>query len=226
MNRALARRIAPAVATIRGAATATTELLRSPASGVLCVHWRLRVVEHVTPRMQLVHEMASEEAFELSFFRSPAEPPARVRIDPTAARIEAAPVLHREGSPAAVSVGQQLGLLGPARVEEVCIHLGEALEAEGVLDDPGAVPSGPFRGDGRLPELHDALVRVPTRAVGPVLLPWALGTAAALLGGLGAATYAVTQASASAGHGARARTAPTRVQVEVGARKPTVPRLP
>lgn len=223
MSKALARRTAaPPVTLLQGAATATTELLRSPASGVLCVHWRLRVVEHVTPRMQLVHEMASEEAFELSFVRHPEEAPIRVRIDPSAARIEAAPVLHREGSPAALAVAKWLDLRGPVRVEEVCIHLGEALQAEGVMVDAADASTGPFRADGHPPELCDALVRVPTRAVGPVLLPWALGTAAALLGGLGAATYAITHAAG----GPRVKTSQPRVHAEVGARKPFVPRLP
>jgi hypothetical protein len=56
--------------------------------------------------------------------------------------------------------------------------------------DSASAP-GPFRGVAHEMELLGATVRVPARAVlAPVLLPWALGTAAALLGGVGAATWA------------------------------------
>ena len=43
------------------------ELLRAPASGQPCVHWRLRVVEHLTARTELVHDLASPESFELAW---------------------------------------------------------------------------------------------------------------------------------------------------------------
>ncbi len=184
----------PAVSVLEGAACATTELLRAPGSGRPCVHWRVRVIQHLTPRTTLVHEAASPDAFEIEWCADLQRGPVRVRIDPAAARIEAAPVLHREGSPAAQAVARQLGLGGVVSVEEVVILQGEDLQVEGWLDDPAssatAAMEGPFRGGGRPPEVRDATVRLTTRAVGPTLLPWALGTAAALLGGLGTAAYA------------------------------------
>jgi hypothetical protein len=171
------------------------ELLRSPVSGLPCLHWRLRIVEHVTSRMQLVHEVASPESFDLSWSRPAAageRAPVRIRLDPEGARIEAAPVLHREGTPGAVAAGRHFGLQGLISVEEVMIRPGDELSAEGILEDPDAgVGQGPFRSSGHGLQLHDATVSLATRNLGPaVLLPWALGTAAALLGGVGAATYA------------------------------------
>jgi len=51
--------------------------------------------------------------------------------------------------------------------------------------------AGPFRAPARQHELLGALVRLPARNVlAPVLLPWALGTAAAVLGGMGVAAWA------------------------------------
>ena len=47
------------------------ELLRAPASGQPCVHWRLRVVEHLTARTELVHDLASPEMFELAWGGAP-----------------------------------------------------------------------------------------------------------------------------------------------------------
>ncbi len=123
--------------------------LRSPVSGLPCVHWRLRVVENMTPSLQLVHEIASQEPFEVSFPGARAadndigRAPLRVRVDPRAARI-------------------------PTSLSE----------------------QGPFRAVAGEPELIDAIVRLETRNLGPALLPWALGTAAALLGVMGGATYA------------------------------------
>src|SRR5215831_6228202 len=72
-----------------GTAQAGPELLRSPISGQPCVHWRLRIVERLTPRTQLVHEMASPEAFELTWAGSGEDGRAavRIRLDPQAARI-------------------------------------------------------------------------------------------------------------------------------------------
>jgi len=50
---------------LRGSAGAPGESLRSPASDAACVHWRLRVYEVVGPGMELVHELAAAEPFEL-----------------------------------------------------------------------------------------------------------------------------------------------------------------
>jgi hypothetical protein len=182
----------PAVVSFQATACADTELLRSPVSGLPCVHWRLRIVEHITARMQLVHEMASPTVFTLSWAGSAgadsARPPLRVRVDPEAARIHAAPVLHREGTPGALAAAHQFGMTGPLCVEEVMIRDGEVVEAHGILEDPAGA-DGPFRSNGRGLELIDATVRIPTRSIGPALLPWALGTAAALLGTTAAAGY-------------------------------------
>jgi hypothetical protein len=135
--------------------------------------------------------MASPEAFELLWNGSGRDgrPAVRIRLDPQAARIHAAPVLHREGSPGALTAARDFGFVGPISVEEVVIRHGEALTAEGILDDP-APAGGPFRAAARDLELLDATVRLETASLGPALIPWALGTAAALLGGMGLATYA------------------------------------
>jgi hypothetical protein len=174
-----------------GVAQAGPELLRSPVSGQPCVHWRLRIVEHLTSRTQLVHELASSEPFELAWEGSAAEgrPPVRIRLEPEQARIHATPVLHREGTPGSLAAARAFGFAGPVSVEEVVIRHGESLSAQGILDDPGR-DAGPFRAASRGLELYDATVRLDSRSLAPVLLPWALGTAAALLSGMGLATYA------------------------------------
>jgi hypothetical protein len=174
-------------------AAAGSELLRSPVSGQQCVYWRLRIVEHLTARSQLVHELASVEPFELAWSRppraaEPPRPPVRVRLDPASTRIQATPVLHREGTPGALAAARAFGFAGLVSVEEIVIRHGEAVSASGILDDPAEV-EGPFRGAGRGLELLDATVSLESRSLAPALLPWALGTAAALLGGMGLATY-------------------------------------
>ncbi|HEX3694728.1 MAG TPA: hypothetical protein VH374_04995 [Polyangia bacterium] len=184
----------PTAVTFTGTARATTaEGLRSPVSGLPCVHWRLRVVENMTANLQLVHELASPEMFEVSWARAgeadPGRPAVRVRVDPRASRIQAAPVLHRPGTPGALAAARHLGLAGLVSVEEVLIREGESLEAEGFLEAPPDA-EGPFRAIAGEPELLDAIVRLESRSLGPTLLPWALGTAAALLGVMGGATYA------------------------------------
>ena len=113
----------------------------------------------------------------------------RIRIDPGAARIEATPTLHRAGTPGALAVARAFGFRGDVSVEEVIIHSGDALSAEGVLQDL-TFGAGPFRSAEQGLELLDATVRLPSRSLGPALLPWALGTVAALLGGMGLATWA------------------------------------
>lgn len=175
-----------------GTVQAGPSLLRSPVSGQPCVHWRLRIVEHLTYRTQLVHELSSSEPFELAWAGGGPEgrPPVRIRLEPEAARIHATPVLHRPGTPGAAAAAQAFGFAGPISVEEVMIRHGEAVSAEGVLEDPGS-SEGPFRSVARGLELIDATVRVDARGLGFVLLPWALGTAAALMGGLGLAGYAL-----------------------------------
>jgi hypothetical protein len=161
------------------------ELLRSPVSDLPCVHWRLRIVEQVDPSLRLVHEIASTEDFDLT------RPGAvRVRVVPETARIAAHAVLHRPGSPGALAVGRQFGFSGLLSVEEITLRAGEEVVADGVVEAEPGIASAPFRGVERDIELLAATLRLPARAVlAPVLLPWALGTAAALLGGVAAATW-------------------------------------
>lgn len=167
------------------------ELLTAPASGQLCVHWRLRVVEHLTARTELVHELASPEPFNLVWGGDSAQGglPVRIRIDPEAAQIEATPALHRAGTPGALAVARAFGFRGALSVEETVIRAGDTLSADGILQDL-SFDAGPFRAVAQGLELLDATVRLPSRSLGPVLLPWALGTVAALLGGMGLATWA------------------------------------
>ena len=173
------------------------------------MHWRLRVVEQVNGTLQLVHEIASPDDFDLSWSgtgsqggtgvslasRDALSGLVKFRVVPHAARIEATPVLHRPGSPGALATARQFGFLGHLCVEEVILRAGEEIVAEGILEgnpeEPWDVPAGPFRGVERELELFEATVRLPARAaLAPVLLPWALGTAAALLGGVGVAAWA------------------------------------
>lgn len=170
----------------------TAELLRAPASGLPCVHWRLRVVEHLTARSELVHDLASPEAFELAWGNTDGtRPPVRIRLEPESARIEATPSLHRAGTPGAVAVARAFGFRSDITVEEVVIRPGEEVTADGVLQDLG-FGGGPFRAPAAEPALAlaEATVRLQTRALAPaMLIPWAFGTAAALLGGMGLVTW-------------------------------------
>ena len=195
--------------TFVGLTSTRNELLRSPVSGLPCVHWRLRIVEQVNASLRLVHEIASTEEFDLTWSEnaSPAvasgirttpqalsvpvaSGPARIRVVPETTRIEAHPVLHRPGSPGALAAGKEFGFTGSLSVEEIALRAGEEVVADGVLETLDGGSAGPFRAVERDIELLGATVRLPTRvALGPVLLPWALGTAAALLGGVGAATW-------------------------------------
>ncbi|HEX3905219.1 MAG TPA: hypothetical protein VH853_20490 [Polyangia bacterium] len=168
------------------------DLLRAPASGHPCVHWRLRVVEHLTARTELVHDLASPEPFELAWggAAEAGRPPARIRLDPETARIEATPILHRAGTPGAVAVARAFGFRGAVTVEEVIIRAGETVTADGLLQDL-SFGAGPFRAPAQALELFEATVRLPSRSLAPaVLIPWAFGTAAALLGGMGLGTWA------------------------------------
>jgi hypothetical protein len=163
------------------------DAVHSPVTGQTCVYWRLRVVEHLTARSELVHELASSEPFDLVWGQG--QKPARVRLDPGSARVEGALTLHREGTPGALAVARAFGFSGAISVEECVIRPGEQLEVDGILED-ASFGAGPFRSVTNHLELLDATLRLPSRSLGPVLLPWALGTAAALLGGMGLATWA------------------------------------
>ena len=170
------------------------ELLRAPASGQPCVHWRLRVVEHLTARTELVHDLASPEMFELAWGGAPdaarGRTPVRIRLDPETARIEATPTLHRAGTPGAEAVARAFGFRGAVSVEEVIIRAGDTVNADGLLEDL-AHGAGPFRAPSGALALYEATVRLPARCLAPAaLIPWAFGTAAALLGGMGLATWA------------------------------------
>jgi len=192
------RALVAAPVSFEGLACAGGALLRAPASGQACVYWRVRIAQRLTDRSQLVHEIASEEAFELAWGRDGREDgrgAVRVRLEPAAASITAPPVLYREGTQGAAAAAQLFGLAGPVSVEETIIRPGESLAAEGVLHDlDAAVGAGPLRGTSRGPELLDAIVTIESKSLAPVLLPWALGTAAALMSGMGLATYAAWRA--------------------------------
>jgi hypothetical protein len=179
-----------------------SELLRSPASGAPCVYWRLRVVEEAGPRLHLVHDVASAEAFELvpsagehagqagGAGAGAAEDGARIRVVPDGACIEATPALHRPGSAGAEAAARALGLTGRVSVEEITLRAGDEVTARGVLEDAG-VGASPFRQVSRGLELFDATVRLPSRVgLGSALVPLAIGTAAALLGSAAAAVWA------------------------------------
>ncbi|HVU51920.1 MAG TPA: hypothetical protein VHL80_14585 [Polyangia bacterium] len=188
------RALAPAPVSFGALASAGAALLRSPVSGQPCVYWRVRITQRLTDRSQLVHEIESEEAFELRWGRGDGpHDEVRLWLEPESARIQAPPVLHREGTPGAEAAERYFGLAGPLVVEEVMIRAGEALSAEGIICDLDAA-AGPFRGTTRGPELVEALVTVESKSLAPVLLPWALGTAAALMSGMGLATYAAWRA--------------------------------
>ena len=198
------------------------DVVHSPVTGQPCAYWRLRVTERLTAGSDLVHELASSERFELTWGAT--DQPLRVRLDPAAARIEGAPALYRVGTPGALAVAREFGFVGAISVEETIIRPGEMLDVEGVLESPGA-GAGTFRTvEGRL-ELFDAIVRQRSRSLGPVLLPWALGTAAAVLSGLGLATWAAWQS-----HLLHPRAAAHALGIGVPARvsppTPLRPRLP
>jgi hypothetical protein len=167
------------------------ELLRSPVTGQPCVYWRLHIVEHLTARSELVHEIASPEPFTLVWGEGAADGRAAVRIslDPETAAIDGAPTLHREGSPGALAVARAFGFAGGLSVQEMLIRAGDELTADGLLEDPAA-GAAPFRAVAHRLVLHDATVRLQSRSLGPVLLPWAVSAAAALFGGVGVAAWA------------------------------------
>jgi hypothetical protein len=160
------------------------EELRAPASGIPCVHWRLRIFEHVAPGLEFVHEVTSPEPLEIACPPTDTEPSRRVRLAPEHARIQAMPSLFRVGTPGALAVAQQFGMRGQVRVEEVVIRPGELVDAEGVLSDPSAaLSSGPFRTIDAPLELLQATVRMgASLSLRPVILPFALTMAAAMVG--------------------------------------------
>jgi hypothetical protein len=178
--------------------------VRSPVTDQPCVYWRLRIVERLTARSELVHEMASSQAFRLVWgARSGEGSPFRIRVDPDTAHIDAPPVLHRHGSPGALAIARAFGFPGALSVEEITIHAGDEIAATGTLFDP-RLDAGPFRTVEREPELLDATLTVAGESLGQVLLPWAVGTAAVVLGGIGLATWALWHAQACHDRGAQA----------------------
>jgi hypothetical protein len=178
----------PVTTTLSGQAGAPGDLLTSPASGAPCVHWRLRIFERISTTLELVHEILAPEPLELRWSADPTTAPRVLRLDAERLRIEAQPVLHREGSAGAQAVARHFALQGRVRVEEVLIRQGETVQASGVLFDPAAASgAGPFRASQSSAELCDATITLPTGiSIRPALLPWVLGTAAALFGAAGA----------------------------------------
>ena len=168
---------------------AAIDLPRSPVTDQPCIYWRLRVVERLTAGSQLVHEIASSHPFRLVWGAVDRDP-VRILVEPDTARIEAPPALHRPGSPGALAVARAFGFPGVLAVEEIAIHPGDEVEAAGTLLD-ARHDAGPYRTIEREPELLDATVTVAGQTLGQALLPWAVGTAAVFLGGIGLATWAV-----------------------------------
>ena len=169
---------------------AGTELVRSPVTDRPCVYWRLRIVERLTAGSQLVHEMASSQAFRLSWgARDGSAPPVRILVEPDNARIEGTPTLHRQGSAGALAVARAFGFPGALAVEEIALQPGDELAAVGTLVDP-RMDAGPFRTVEREPELIDATLTVAPETLAQALLPWAVGTAAAVLSGIGLVSWA------------------------------------
>ncbi|MCG5055599.1 MAG: hypothetical protein KA712_21790 [Myxococcales bacterium] len=166
-----------------GTAVPATQLLKAPASRTPCVHWRLRVTE-VMPSNVFVHDLVSDEAFDVEFRDSPAFAAERVRIDGRHARLDALATLFGPGSSGAREVAHSFGFSGVVSVEEIVIRPGVPLEVDGVLLAPAAVT--PYRG-GPERTLEQVTLRVPGPLRRTQLLPWALGTSAVLLGVLGAA---------------------------------------
>lgn len=205
-----------ATTTIQGRADAVGSPLRAPASGAPCVHWRLRIFEQVSPGMELVHEIISPEPVEIAWRAHADRPTVRVRLAVEDARLQALPALFRQGTPGALAVAKQFGLRGNLRVEEVIIRPGEALAADGVLCDPSAALShGPFRTIDAPLELLEVTLRLETGlSLRPMLLPWALGTAAALLSTVGVASVLMHWWE---GHGRRISTA--TMPSEIGAKR-------
>jgi len=181
---------------LAGRASCPREPLRSPVSGTPCVYWRLRIVEELDPSLRLVHEIASEEPFEIVDEQGTGDGEGRVshvRVMPSSAEIRGLAVLHRPGSPGSRAAGRYFELSGALGVEEIILRPGDEIVAEGLLEGFDG-EAGPFRAPDREHELLGALVRLPTRnALGPVLLPWALGTAAAVMGGVGVAAWAAAR---------------------------------
>ena len=166
------------------------EPVRSPVTDQPCAYWRLRIVERLTARSELVHEMASSQPFRLVWGAPHGEtPPVRILIEPDNTRVDAPLVLHRPGSPGALAVARAFGFPGALAVEEILLHAGEEVGAVGTLFDPRH-DAGPYRTVEREAELLDATLTVATETIGQALLPWAVGTAAAVLGGIGLATWA------------------------------------
>lgn len=175
---------------LAGRAACPREPLLSPVSGTPCVYWRLRIVEELDPSLRLVHEIASEEPFEIVDEQASDGDAPRIRVLPASADIRGSAVLHRPGSPGSRAAGRHFELSGELGVEEIILRPGDEIVAEGLLEGFDG-EAGPFRAPAREQELLGALVRLPARnALGPVLLPWALGTAAAVMGGMGVATWA------------------------------------
>jgi hypothetical protein len=168
---------------------AAIDLPRSPASDQPCIYWRLRVVERLTAGSQLVHEIASSQPFRL-LWGAQDRAPVRILVEPDTARIEAPPALHRPGSPGALAVARAFGFPGVLSVEEIAIHPGDEIDAAGTLLD-ARQDAGPYRTIEREPELLDATLTVAGETIGQALLPWAVGTAAAFITGIGLATWAV-----------------------------------
>ena len=172
------------------------ELLRSPVIRSALRYWRLRIVEHLTAAQRAGSRYSPRPRRSSSSGEARRRGRGDVRRSASASipkprRIEATPTLHRRGDAgrARRSRGRSASAAS-VTVEEVIIRAGDAVTADGILQDLATAPARSAR-PARASRSTRRRVRLPSRGLGPAaLIPWAFGTAAALLGGMGLATWA------------------------------------
>jgi len=154
----------------RGQVQPTSGALSSPASGLACVFWQLRIIETVSPTLEFIHELRSPE----SFFLQEAQSNGNERlllIRAEATQVSSETTLHPVGSPVALAVAEALEFADNISVEECLLRPAEQVEVSGFLleADTGA---GPGRRVHLPLELCEAEVRVDDCDRRFRLLPW------------------------------------------------------
>jgi hypothetical protein len=154
----------------RGQVKPTNGALSSPAAGLACVFWQLRIVETVSPTLEFIHELRSPEPFFLEDRdASGAERQILIRTEATLIRSETA--FHPAGSPESNAIAEALGFAGRVSVEERVLRPSERVEASGFLLE-GDTGAGPGRSVHLPLELCEAEVRVDMINRRFNLLPW------------------------------------------------------
>ena len=141
------------------------DLVRSPVTDQPCVYWRLRIVERLTVGSELVHEMASSQAFRLLWgARDGIAAPVRVLVEPDArphrSDADAAPprIAGRAGRGAGVRFsGRAVGRGDLGTAGRRARRGRDAVRSAGTS-------AGPFRTAVREPELVDATLTLATTA--------------------------------------------------------------